>query len=114
MECRFRGDFAENEKERLEHAARRYERARETTSSLAPKWAFVHFNTPYKGSLYWGVRTEDGYMVKARTASGLAVAVDTAREEKVRRHNQAIRQASRSVSRSMQSQEAAAREHASS
>lgn len=109
MDCQFRGAFTESDKERLEHATARYERARSATPtpSTAPTWAFVHFKTPYKGSLYWGVRAEDGYMVKARTARGLAAAVDAAREENVRRRSQAIRQASRTISRSIQSDAAA-------
>lgn len=108
MECQFRGVFTENDKERLERAAVRYERARRTASSTAPKrWAFVHFKTPYKGSLYWGVRAEDGYMVKARTARGLAAAVDAAREEKVQRRSRAIRHASRTIGRPIPSDAAA-------
>jgi len=110
MECQFKGAFAESDKERLERAATRYERAQHgTVATTAPRWAFVHFKTPYKGSLYWGVRAEDGYMVRARTARGLAAAVDAAREEKVRRRSQAIRQASRTVSRSIHSDAAASR-----
>jgi hypothetical protein len=102
MKCQFKGAFTESDKERLERAAARYERVQyPTATTLAPRWAFVHFETPYKGSLYWGVRAEDGYMVRARTARGLAAAVDAAREEKVRRRSQAIRKASRTVSRSI-------------
>ena len=102
MQCQFRGAFDDREKERLEQAATRFERAQRSRSD-ASTWAFVHFNTPYKGSLYWGVRTENGYMVRARTARGLAGAVDTAREERIRRHSQTVRQASRMASRSIQS-----------
>lgn len=107
MKCRFRGPFADREKKRLEQAVTRYEHTK-TTTSTASSWSFVHFKTPYKGSLYWGVRADDGYMVKARTAQGLAGAVDSAREESLRRHSRALRQAGRAVSRSIQS--AAARE----
>ena len=102
MKCQFRGTFADREKERLEQAAMRYERT-QRPSSDASTWAFVHFTTPYKGSLYWGVRAENGYMVKARTARGLAEAVDAAREEHIRRRSQAVRRASRTASQSLQS-----------
>lgn len=90
MKCQFKGTFDDREKERLEQAAARYERARRSRSD-ASTWAFVHFNTPYKGSLYWGVRAENGYMVKARTARGLAGAVEAAREEYIRRRSHAVR-----------------------
>ncbi len=108
MKCRFRGPFADREKERLEQAATRYEHTK--TTSTASSWSFVHFKTSYKGSLYWGVRADDGYMVKARTAHELAGAVDAARAESLRRHSRALRQTGRAVSRSMQSPGAAARE----
>ncbi len=102
MKCRFKGEFAEGVKERIQNAVRRYETVHTGGRAKAadPKWAFVHFSTPYQGSSYWGVRIENGYMVKAQTPTGLAAAVDSAREERLRRRSQAVRQASRSATRS--------------
>lgn len=101
MRCRFKGEFNDSVKERISEAVRRYENAHgETSSNADAKWAFVHFQTPYQGSSYWGVRVENGYMVRARTARGLAAAVDAAREERLRRRSQAARQASRAANRS--------------
>jgi hypothetical protein len=101
MRCRFKGEFAEGVKERIENAVHRYETVHTSgnTGTGKPKWAFVHFNTPYQGSSYWGVRVENGYMVKAQTPTGLAAAVEAARQERLRRRSQAARQASRSVDR---------------
>lgn len=101
MRCRFKGEFSEGVMERIENAVRRYEAVHtgEDTEVDKPTWAFVHFNTPYQGSSYWGVRVENGYMVKAQTSTGLASAVDAAREERLWRRSQAVRQASRSATR---------------
>ena len=108
MTCRFKGEFAEGVKHRIEDAVQRYERIHGETSvhTTQPQWAFVHFRTPYQGSSYWGVRIENGYMVKAQTATGLAIAVDTAREERIRRRSQAVQQASRAASRTARSYDA--------
>jgi len=98
MKCRFKGEFKEGVKDRIQTAVRRYETVHTGGEAKAgdPKWAFVHFSTPYQGSSYWGVRIENGYMVKAQTPTGLAAAVESAREERLRRRSQAGRQASRS------------------
>lgn len=109
MTCRFKGEFTEGVQERIERAAQRYERihsGKDSADTAEPKWAFVHFKTPYQGSSYWGVRIENGYMVKAQTARGLAAAVDAAREERIRRRSQAVRQASRAASHTTRSREA--------
>lgn len=103
MDCRFRGHFSDNEKERLERAAARYEKTRDDDS---PAWAFVHFKTPYKGSSFWGVRADDGYMVKARTAPKLAEAVDTARKDRIERRRIMPRPTRRASSRPMSSSRA--------
>jgi len=101
MKCRFKGEFSEGVRERIEKAVQRYETVHTGGDAEVdkPTWAFVHFNTPYQGSSYWGVRIENGYMVKAQTSTGLAAAVDAAREERLRQRSQAVRQASRSATR---------------
>jgi hypothetical protein len=109
MECQFKGEFTDYDKERLEHAITRYEHAQKRTATES-SWSFVHFNTPYRGSLYWGVRADDGFMVKAGTARGLIGAVDTARKESLRRHSRTLDQASRALRRSMHSPSATAGE----
>lgn len=101
MTCRFRGGFTNQEKVRIEQAAERFERARGNAKDAEPMWAFIHFNTPYQGSPYWGVRIENGFMVKAQTAKGLAMAVDVAREEALKQRSRALRHASQSVSQAL-------------
>lgn len=99
MSCRFRGVFTEEERERIEQATERFERAYFEPMSVAPTWAFVNFTASYQGASYWGVRIDNGFMVKAQTGKGLAMAVDTAREEELRRRSRTLRRESQSVSR---------------
>lgn len=106
MTCRFRGEFKGGERTRIEEAVHRFERANGKGTSDAPEWTFVHFVAPRHGSSYWGVRVEDGFMVKAQTGKGLAMAVDIAREEEIKRRSRALRHASRSASERVASREA--------
>lgn len=101
MSCRFRGRFTHSEKTRIEQAVQRFERACGRPKGEGPTWAVIHFSTPYQGAPYWGVHIEYGSMVKAQTAKGLAMAVDTAREEELKRRSRALRHASQSVSQAM-------------
>ena len=98
MLCRFRGEFKGSERTRIEEAVRRFEQTHDRESHDAPTWAFIHFDTRCHGAPYWGVRAETGFMVKAQTAKGLAMAVDVAREEELKRHSRALQRASRSAS----------------
>lgn len=107
MECRFKGEFTDREKERLEQAITRYEHAQKKTAT-ASSWSFIHFKTPYRGSLYWGVRADDGFMVKAGTSHGLARAVHVARAESIRRHGRALRQSRRALHRAVRPPSASA------
>ena len=101
MRCRFRGIFTGEEKRRIQQAVVRIEKVFGTTEHDRPTWAFIHFTASHEEGSYWGVRVGSGFMVKAKTAKGLAVAVDTAREEELRRRSQALRVVSRSVSQAI-------------
>lgn len=96
MLCRFRGDFKGSERTRIEEAVHRFEQVH--GEEPAPTWAFIHFAASHHGAPYWGVRADTGFMVKAQTAKGLALAVDVAREEELKRRSRALRHASRSAS----------------
>lgn len=102
MNCRFRGAFNYSERTRIEQAAQRFERACGDIDGNEPAWAFIHFTTPYQGAPYWGVRADDGFVVKAQTGKGLAMAVDVAREEEIKQRSRALRHASQSVSRALE------------
>lgn len=118
MICRFRGHFEAPIKEHLSTAARQYEQvhgdAVGTDDGPTPRWAFVHFSTPYQGSSYWGVRVENGYMVKAQTAEGLVRALHAARDDDLRRRGSSTRPASRSAHRSPRGADVRRREGATS
>lgn len=93
MTCRFKGPFTENDQDRITTAARAVERLRTPTDG-GPSWAFLHFTMPYSGYRYWGIRLADGHTVRAHTAKGLAVALETTREEILRLRSQALHEGS--------------------
>lgn len=93
MRCRFKGTFTDNDQERITTAARAVEQLRRTSDNDA-SWAFLHFNAPYSGYRFWGVRLADGHTVRAHTAKGLAVALETTREEILRLRSRALREVS--------------------
>jgi hypothetical protein len=81
VRCRFRGSFTSDEKERLEKTARAVERLVSREARSRPAWAFLHFEAPYAGHSYWGVRFEDGLRVGAETAEELAASLASLRVE---------------------------------
>lgn len=93
MKCRFKGTFTDIDRERIMTAARAVERLRGTTDEDA-NWAFLRFTMPHSGYRFWGVRLADGHTVRANTAKGLAVALETMREEILRLRSRALHEVS--------------------
>jgi uncharacterized protein with von Willebrand factor type A (vWA) domain len=92
MSCRFRGSFTSGEKERLEKTARAVERFLSREARSQPAWAFLHFQAPYAGYSYWGVRYEDGLQVGAETAEELAASLASLRVEMRRKRERRRRE----------------------
>jgi hypothetical protein len=93
MTCRFKGTFTDTDRERITTAAHAVERLRGTTD-VDPSWAFLGFNVPYSGYRFWGVRLADGHIVRAHTATGLAVTLRATCEEMLRLRSRALQDVS--------------------
>lgn len=99
MSCRFRGSFSSEEKECLEKAARAVERFLSRDAEGRPAWAFLHFDVPYDGHPYWGVRFGDGFRVGGETVEEIAAALDGLRTETLQRQKRIRRGRTRRKSR---------------
>lgn len=93
MTCRFKGAFTDTDQERITTAAHAVERLRGTTV-VDLSWVFLGFNVPYSGYRFWGVRLADGHVVRAHTATGLAIALRTMCEEMLRLRSRALQDGS--------------------
>lgn len=93
MPCRFKGHFSEADRRHITQAIRTVERLRGSGQD-AGCWVTLHFNAPCNGYPYWGIRLRDGHTVRAHTARGLAVALESLRDEMLRVRSQALCQGS--------------------
>jgi len=98
MACRFKGVFTSTERQRIAQAARTVEHLRGLADE-EPSWAILHFQTPHGGYRYWGIRLEDGYILYAHTAMGLAVALEGLRDRTIRLRSQALAEGSELIAR---------------